>query len=396
MASVNFKSNSTSDRMPDLDGLRAIAILLVLLQHFVSFAIPVQIIRTVTGFGWIGVDLFFVISGFLIGGILLDHREASNYYRIFYLRRFLRIVPLYAVLLAPALLTVGLGLQSHFSGHGLGTISGWTMLIFLCFMQNFIAPFFTIPGYLGVTWSLAVEEQFYLLLPPLVRNLKALRLVQITAAAVMVAPLLRASSFLIFSENSKACTVCYGLLPCRWDSLLMGVLSAYALRVPQVREWLVERIARLRALWLALAAGLIGMILFRLNTYSPLIAIVGYTWIAAFFTSTLLLARLNRDGWFHQWLSFPALKPIATVSYGLYLLQGPVLAVKVSVLEHYGCPAIGWTAMGASLLALAATALAAAVSWRFFESRLIQLGHGYSFQRPAAKTLDIRVNEVGS
>ena len=84
----------------------------------------------------------------------------------------------------------------------------------------------------------------------------------------------------------------------------MGVLSAYALRVPQVREWLVERIARLRALWLALAAGLIGMILAGLNTYSPLIAIFGYTWIAAFFTSTLLLARLNRDGWFHQWLSF--------------------------------------------------------------------------------------------
>ena len=78
MASMNSKSNSAGDRMSDLDGLRAIAILLVLLHHFVSFAIPVQIIKTVTGFGWVGVDLFFVISGFLIGGILLDHREASN------------------------------------------------------------------------------------------------------------------------------------------------------------------------------------------------------------------------------------------------------------------------------------------------------------------------------
>ncbi|MGA3283345.1 MAG: acyltransferase [Verrucomicrobiota bacterium] len=393
---MNSKSNSAGDRMSDLDGLRAIAILLVLLHHFVSFAIPVQIIKTVTGFGWVGVDLFFVISGFLIGGILLDHREASNYYRIFYLRRFLRIVPLYAVLLAPALLVVGLGLESRFSGHGLGTVNGWTMLVYLCFLQNFIVPFVTVPGYLGVTWSLAVEEQFYLLLPPLVRRLNGPRLVQITVAAIMLAPLLRASSFLVFSESSKACGVCYMLLPCRWDSLLMGVLSAYALRVTQVREWLVERMARLRALWLALAAGIIGMMLSGFNTYHPLIAIGGYTWIAAFFTCTLLLARLNAHGRFRQWLSLPVLKPIARVSYGLYLLQDPALALKASVLERHGCPAIGWTAMGANLLALAATAVAAAVSWRFFESRLIELGHGYSFQGPPAKTADVKASEVNS
>jgi len=84
------------------------------------------------------------------------------------------------------------------------------------------------------------------------------------------------------------------------------------------------------------------------------------------------------------------------VSYGLYLLQGPVLAVKAFVLERYGCPTIGWTAMGASLLAFAATAVAATVSWRFFESRLIELGHGHSFQRPPAKAVDVKASEAGS
>ncbi|MGD0251639.1 MAG: acyltransferase [Verrucomicrobiota bacterium] len=394
---MNLKSTSAGGRMPDLDGLRAIAVLLVLMDHFVSFSFPVQTIRTVTAFGWVGVDLFFVLSGFLIGGILLDHREASNYYRVFfYRRRFLRIVPLYAVLLTPALLVVGLGWQSHFGGHGLGIVNGWTMLAYLCFVQNFIVPFLTIPGYLGPAWSLAVEEQFYLLLPPLVRRLNGPRLIQIMVVAIMVAPLLRAVSFLIFSESGKACDVCYMLLPCRWDTLLLGVLSAYALRVSRVREWLAERVARLRTLWLVLAAGMIGMALSGLNTYHPLIAIGGYTWIAAFFTCTLLLARLNSQGRFRQWLSLPVLKPIATVSYGLYLLQGPVLAVKAFVLERYGCPTIGWTAMGASLLAFAATAVAATVSWRFFESRLIELGHGHSFQRPPAKAVDVKASEAGS
>ena len=396
MASMKLKPTRAGDRMPDLDGLRAVAILLVLSNHFVSFAIPVHLIRTVTGFGWVGVDLFFVISGFLIGGILLDHREATNYYRVFYLRRFLRIVPLYAVLLTPALLVVGLGLQSRFSGHGLVTLNGWTMLAYLCFMQNFIAPFITTPGYLGVTWSLAVEEQFYLLLPPLVRRLNGRRLIQIIVAAVLVAPLLRASLFLVFSESWQASEVCYALLPCRWDSLLMGVLGACALRAPQVRKWLMARMTHLRALWLVLGAGIIGMMFSGLTIYSPVIAIGGYTWIAAFFTCTLMLTRLNAQGRFRQWLSLPVLKPIARVSYGLYLLEDPALALKASVLERYGCPAIGWTAMGANLLALAATVVAAAVSWRFFESRLIELGHGYPFQNPPAKAAGVQVSAVDS
>jgi hypothetical protein len=82
------KTVSGRERMPDLDGLRAVAISLVLVAHFVTLCLPFQPARNLAQFGWVGVDLFFVIPGFLIGGILFDHRTATNYYRVFYLRRF--------------------------------------------------------------------------------------------------------------------------------------------------------------------------------------------------------------------------------------------------------------------------------------------------------------------
>ena len=86
----------SKSRIPELDGLRGLAILLVLLYHFVSSPrIQPPLFHKLFAIGWSGVDLFFVLSGFLIGGILLDVRESPNYFRTFYGRRFYRIVPLY-------------------------------------------------------------------------------------------------------------------------------------------------------------------------------------------------------------------------------------------------------------------------------------------------------------
>src|SRR6185295_11306827 len=92
-------------RISELDGLRGLAILLVVFCHFVTGAIAevegglARFIRSASVLSWSGVDLFFVLSGFLIGGILLDHRHARNYFKTFYVRRFCRIIPLYFVFL---------------------------------------------------------------------------------------------------------------------------------------------------------------------------------------------------------------------------------------------------------------------------------------------------------
>ena len=163
-----------SGRIPELDGLRGLAIGSVLIWHY--FMVP-----TVTAPGtplsyalvfgrltWSGVDLFFVLSGFLIGGILLDARKASNYFQVFYTRRFFRIVPIYAAVLLIVPTFLLLAQRTH---HGTWlTPAHPPWYFFWTFTQNFwmVRAMDFGGNALGVTWSLAIEEQFYLLWPLIV------------------------------------------------------------------------------------------------------------------------------------------------------------------------------------------------------------------------------------
>src|SRR5271155_4280107 len=142
-------------RIPELDGLRGIAILMVLVYHYTGWR-----------WGWTGVDLFFVLSGFLIGGILMDAKSATNYYSVFYTRRFYRIVPLYAVTVC----MLPLLLATHYEWFTVGNKIPW--YAYATFTQNFWMVKLEKLGTmaLAVTWSLAIEEQFYLTLPIIVRN----------------------------------------------------------------------------------------------------------------------------------------------------------------------------------------------------------------------------------
>ena len=150
-----------SERVPELDGLRGIAIGLVLLHHTLS---PVPALKPFFDMCWSGVDLFFVLSGFLLGGVLLDHKDAPNLLRVFYTRRVCRILPLYFGLIA----IYWLALQAPMPGFppwailflGQPFVPVWSCLTFT---QNF---YVATAGGLGATiisstWSLAVEEQFY-------------------------------------------------------------------------------------------------------------------------------------------------------------------------------------------------------------------------------------------
>jgi peptidoglycan/LPS O-acetylase OafA/YrhL len=379
-----MSATSNSSRLPELDGLRAIAILLVLFSHHLA-SVPIPQVRYVIEMGWVGVDLFFVLSGFLIGGILLDQRPATNYYRVFYLRRFLRIVPLYALLVVPGLMILGFGLQSHFAGHSLANQSADGIWLCAVFLQNVGSVFgFGVPAYLGPTWSVAVEEQFYLLLPPLVKNFDVRKLLKVLLAAILFAPLLR--GILIFTFGGRVAEPCYVLLPCRWDSLLLGVLGAIAFRDAKFQEWIASHKRRMQTLWWLLGLGSIVLLFSSEGRLDPKLVFLGYTLIDAWFACTLLLAVMNPSGGLHRLLSLPAFKPVATVSYGLYLLQGPVAAVVKSFV-HFArlqYPEIGWTATGVALLSLSLTAVAATISWKFFESRMIRIGHQYRYQQPAS------------
>jgi peptidoglycan/LPS O-acetylase OafA/YrhL len=373
---------TTTTRLPELDGLRAVAILLVLCRHIFCFLPPGWLCQ-LTEMGWIGVDLFFVLSGFLIGGILLDQRDATNYYQVFYLRRFFRIVPLYALLVLPGLLALSFGLQSHFGAHSLARQSALNVWPCLFFVQNFYSLFnLDLPKYLGPTWSVAVEEQFYLLLPLLVRNLDPKRLLKILVSGILFAPLLRI--FLFHSMGNNAARSCYELLPCRWDALLLGVSCAVIYREPQYRGLLAESMGRLRAFWLLSAMGSIVLLSGTDGPYNPRLGGWGFTLLDLFFACSLLLAVMNPRGILHGLLSRPLFKPIATISYGVYLIHMAMLAISVSVFHAvFGQFAeTSWPEAGAAALSLVATFLIATLSWKFFESPLIRRGHQYQFRRP--------------
>lgn len=157
------------NRIRELDGVRGIAILLVLIWHY--FTTQVQPVpdsllakaQLATQLTWSGVDLFFVLSGFLIGGILLDNRASKNYFSTFFVRRACRILPLYVVML---LAYVYLLVEQPVALKWLWENS-YSLWFFATFTQNYpigIHEQFG-PNWMAVTWSLAVEEQFYVVLP---------------------------------------------------------------------------------------------------------------------------------------------------------------------------------------------------------------------------------------
>jgi len=173
--------------MPELDSVRGIAIIGVLLLHafyssYSSFpfsGLP-RLFLLATQPGWLGVNLFFVLSGFLITGILLDSKEKPQYFRRFYTRRALRILPAYYLLL------IILAVLHQASAGFLG-------LSFI-YLANVTALFGVVADY-GPLWSLAVEEHYYILWPAVIYKLTRRHVAIITVALCVLIPVLRGVSF---------------------------------------------------------------------------------------------------------------------------------------------------------------------------------------------------------
>ena len=176
-------------RIPQLDGLRGAAIALVLLFHFVlSIQTPWPAVNRFLLFGWSGVDLFFVLSGFLIGGILLDNRSSDSYFTAFYARRFFRIVPIDFAVLALYGLVWSLGAGTRTSQiYYVGPPMSWYS--YVTFTNNFwIALHNSMKIFLPPSWSLAIEEQFYLTLPLIVFLVRPKHLAKVVVGAAGRSP----------------------------------------------------------------------------------------------------------------------------------------------------------------------------------------------------------------
>jgi peptidoglycan/LPS O-acetylase OafA/YrhL len=378
-AAISLRSTR---RVPELDGIRGLAILFVLIIHIGCDANSAAghrwlfyLIHAGSLF-WSGVDLFFVLSGFLIGGILLDARNSPNYFKTFYTRRVFRIIPIYAFVVGVFYLCIAFGIESRMVGSDwlFGPTVPW--YTYLTFTQNigFATGTPNLALWLAATWSLAVEEQFYLILPAIIWLVSDRLLPYLLGGAILGAPLLRLLLNLSYSHGRIASLT---LMPCRADALLLGVAVAMLVRRRSLWESLKTQRVRLVSAWFVLLAGLPLFILFKES--DPLesfwMSTVGLSWLALFYVGFLLLALIYSDSWLGRILRNSWLKALGTISYGVYLLHWPVLGLTFMIFLHKR----PWAETSGErlllLLALTFTIAIAAVSWMTFEKRLLRIGH---------------------
>lgn len=360
--------------MPELDSLRGVAILLVLFYHGFGLDYGVQGLSGMARWfvaatlpGWVGVDLFFVLSGFLITGILLDTKTRPDYYRRFYIRRALRILLIYFA----ALVVLAVTTRARSFGHAVS----WSFLgISALFLTNF-ATVFKISTPYGVLWSLAVEEHFYLVWPAVVRKLST-RVVAVCAAAIcVVCPALRAASFLLQRGRGWTDYGAYTWLVA--DGLATGALFAIAVRGPLSSRGANWKLAA-ATLATGIGLGIVGAPFGMLSRDRLLGMTLRQTALNVFFLGVLVLVLLVGTGRWSRFVCYRPLRSLGEISYGVYLIHMFVFWVVDRCLEIFfpQLPPFGghftWMA-GRFCVALSVTIAISYVSRWYFEERFLRL-----------------------
>ncbi len=345
-----------------LDGLRGLALLIVLVHHL-NYTFPLNAmlpagrvrheIEFVVKNGWLGVDVFFVLSGFLITTILMKSRGAVNYYGAFYMRRVLRLAPLYFLVLAIAFFAPWPNrvLPTHAPP---GTQMWWWLNA-----SNFVTAYtpFMLPV-VSLFWSLAVEEQFYLVWPTVVRRVSKRVLVLVALGGVLVEMVVRVLPPMLH-VTARFPEVIYRMTPLHCDGLLLGAATAVLLN---------EGVLSVYALpWLrgvAAVSGLAALVMLRLGFRfytTPVIALCTAAVVA-------WLVLREGEGALSRVLRWGPLRQMGRYSYCMYVTQTLVLVWAGGHLFRVWHPAPGWPLL---LYCYGTTVLVAfglgAVSWKWLE-----------------------------
>ena len=370
---------------PALDGLRALAILMVFAYHCVFFIPGVSAMK----WGWVGVDLFFVLSGFLITGILFDTLHQPRFFRDFYVRRALRIFPLFYgfwilfLLLTPLLHSIVKIGWNNYSWFGVFYLGNF-------FQSGAIRGIHPDPFALTITtashpsvrlvsanhlWSLAVEEQFYFVWPMVVWFVRSRRtLLRICFATIVFVPLLRWFLYLHLSHELIGASFLYRNTFTRMDDLLVGAALALWLRGPAVSLPSIRK--GYAGLFAVPLLALTLLMISSLNRWpsdneNPIVNTIGFSLIALI-SASLLLAAIDVATPFSRILNTRPLISIGRLSYGIYFFHIFVIQVlsgrSMGILNksHHLAPLV-------AIISFAITYALAWLSFRFFESPFLRL-----------------------
>jgi peptidoglycan/LPS O-acetylase OafA/YrhL len=364
--------------IPALDGLRGCAILAVLLLHLTSAfdALPAsaatRLLKQAGSFGWSGVDLFFVLSGFLITGILADAKGTPGRFRTFYARRALRILPLYYGFLlllfaVPALL----GARTY-------TTPLDQQLPYWLYLQNIWWLKTGALEFSAHLWTLAIEEQFYLVWPLVIFTLSRRNALRVCLACIAGALAFRLGC--IFTVDDLR--VVYFLTPARMDCLATGGAIALIARGPGgwagLRRWGPWVIA---AAFAVLAAAPLHPSGF--NPGGVYMTSVGYTALPFFFGALLVMALDDGRPPLPRLLSGRVLRFFGRYSYGLYVIHVPLITLaRLAGITPNRFAGTRWEfagLLGYMALMLAATLLLALASFHLYERPFLQLKSRFTY-----------------
>lgn len=359
--------------VPALDGIRGLAILWVMLFHM--GVIPVigsaaALWRALSERGGLGVDIFFVLSGFLITGILLDTRESPRYFRNFYARRVLRIFPLYYAIVFFSLVILPHATQFRAAKFEPALRDApWYWLHLSNFAIARRGAF--VHGILDVSWSLAIEEQFYLVWPLVVLLSSAGRLRRVCVALVV----LSCASRLALTLSGINPVAVYTLTFCRLDGLAVGALTTLCIRSLDPME--------LRRLLpgVAIATSTLAAITFApIQSHLFILFNVGIQHTAvALATACAILGALTSASRALVWvLSSGPLRTLGRYSYAMYLFHYPLVAgLRDRVLAPLRMPVIAGSSLPSQvafdLVATLATLFVAIASWHAYEKWFLRL-----------------------
>ncbi|MDB9459165.1 acyltransferase, partial [Dolichospermum circinale CS-545/17] len=351
--------------------------------------LTVAIYEKIMGFGWCGVDAFFVLSGFLITGILLDNLDKANYLKNFYIRLIIRIFPVYYLVLILFLGVIRPLTRSYEHPNELDSFQIW----YWFYLENlqWIWQGNFDGGPIAHFWSLAVEEQFYLVYPLLIYLIPRKFLSWFLGIVIIGVVLYRNWLLLTNPVNFRQLAIYFNTF-CRLDSLAIGSLIALWMR----SETIIPRLIRIAPIAMIITS--IGLIIIFVIQGGNTIFTVGmdaiilgmdsiiFTLLGIFFGSLIVLSITKpQNSLLIRVLNWRPLQGLGIISYGFYVYHVPIMFMLIKIIYQYTKKYIGqylilshlMAALSAGILTLAVSLL----SWYFLEQPFLKLKTYFSSQQ---------------